>query len=134
MNKIMKTMALTAAAAAISVAAITPALADGRWHHHGGYGWGLGAAGLATGLVVGSAIASEPRYYDGPVDYDDEYAPPPPPGYYGAPRRYVPVASGDLRPWSPDWMQYCESRYRTFDNRTGTFVGNDGARHFCIAS
>lgn len=134
MNKIMKTMALTVTAAAISVAAITPALADGRWHHHGGYGWGLGAAGLATGLVVGSAIASEPRYYDGPAYYDDEYAPPPPPGYYGAPRRYVPVASGDLRPWSPDWMQYCEGRYRTFDNRTGTFVGNDGARHFCVAS
>lgn len=131
MKTISKTIATSIAVAAISLAAVSSASADDRWHHRN-YGWGLGATGLATGLVVGSDIASEPRYY-GPEYYGDEYAPPPPPpGYYGAPRRYVDA--GGLRPWSPPWERYCESRYRTFDGRTGTFVGDDGARHFCVAS
>lgn len=132
MNIFTKTMATSIAVGVITLGAVSSAFAFDRWHHHD-YGWGLGAAGLATGLVVGSAIASEPRYYDGPKYYGDEYAPPPPPpGYYGTPRRYVDA--GGLRPWSPSWERYCESRYRTFDGRTGTFVGNDGARHFCVGS
>lgn len=131
MKTLVKTFLVSAAAIGISVAALSPASADDRWHHGG---WGLGAAGLATGLIVGSAVASEPRYYEEPRYYDDEFAPPPPPsGYYGAPRRYEPVAS-NLRPWSPGWAQYCENRFRTFDGRTGTYVGNDGARHFCVVS
>jgi BA14K-like protein len=131
-----KTILLSAAAVALTVASLSPAAADDRWHH--GNGWGYGAAGLATGLIVGSAIASQPSYGYG--YYDDEYAPPPPPRYY-YPRRayYAPPPSysayaGGLRPWSPQWSHYCYDRYRTFDGRTGTFVGSDGARHFCVAS
>ncbi|MET0747272.1 MAG: BA14K family protein [Rhizobium sp.] len=133
-----KTILLSAAAVALTVASLSPAAADDRWHH--GNGWGYGAAGLATGLIVGSAIASQPSY--GPGYYDDDeyappppryyqrrafYAPPPPPAYY--PRAYA----GSLRPWSPAWSRYCYDRYATFDGRTGTFVGYDGARHFCTA-
>jgi subtilase family serine protease len=39
-----------------------------------GWGWGAGgvAAGLVGGALIGSAIASQPRYYDdGPVYYDE---------------------------------------------------------------
>ncbi|TIO82382.1 MAG: BA14K family protein, partial [Mesorhizobium sp.] len=25
-------------------------------------------------------------------------------------------------------------RYRTFNSRTGTFTGNDGEQHFCVAN
>jgi hypothetical protein len=53
------------------------------WYHHGGGGWGWGwgggaAVGLLGGALIGSAIASQPRYYD----YDDG------PVYYGAPPPY----------------------------------------------
>lgn len=30
-----------------------------------------------------------------------------------------------------DWFRYCSSRYRSFDPRTGTFMGYDGRRHPC---
>lgn len=29
------------------------------------------------------------------------------------------------------WVAYCSSRYRSFDVRTGTFLGFDGRRHAC---
>jgi len=142
MKTLGKTILLSAAAVALTVASLSPASADDRWHHGhgwGGNGWGYGAAGLATGLIVGSAIASQPRYVE-PGYYDDEYAPPPPPRYYYPRRAYYappppPPAyyAGGLRPWSPQWSRYCYDRYSTFDGRTGTFVGYDGARHFCTA-
>jgi hypothetical protein len=34
-------------------------------------------------------------------------------------------------PWSPEWFQYCTSRYRTFDRSSGYYNGYDGQRHFC---
>jgi len=137
MKSLVKSILISAAAVAMTVAVITPASADDHWHHHhGSSGWAYGAAGLATGLIVGSAIANQPRYYDdeyaaSPRYYDDEYAAPPS-YYYAPPRRtyYVPVARS-LRPWTPAWSRYCYDRYRTFDGRTGTYVGSDGVRHFC---
>ena len=48
-------------------------------------------------------------------------------GYYNQPR-YV---RGALEPWSREWFRYCESRYRSFDPGSGTFVGYDGREHFC---
>lgn len=139
MNTLGKSLLISAAAAAMAVASMSPAAADDHWHH--GSGWGYGAAGLATGLIVGSAIASQPRYVE-PGYYYGDYPPPPPPYYYRprpvyvapAPAEaYYPGPAYDLRPWSPQWMRYCSDRYRTFDGRTGTFVGYDGARHFCTA-
>ena len=56
---------LTAALVALTVAtagvAGTGAAQAGPWHHHHG-GWGWGAGGLATGLILGSALASRPVY------------------------------------------------------------------------
>jgi len=145
MKTIGKTILLSAAAVALTVASLSPASADDRWHHHRGYNaWGLGAAGLATGLIVGSAIASQPTYAEPRYYYDEGYPPPPPPYYYQRrayyappppPPAYYPRAyAGGLRPWSPQWSRYCYDRYQTFDGRTGTYVGNDGARHFCVAN
>jgi hypothetical protein len=31
-------------------------------------------------------------------------------------------------------MRYCYDRYGSFDARTGTYAGYDGARHFCVAN
>jgi hypothetical protein len=140
MNTFGKSILISAAAAALAIASVSTASADDRWHHHNGNGWAYGAAGLATGLIVGSAIANQPRYVEPGPYYDEDY-PPPPPRYYAprpvyvAPRQayYAPPPAYGLRPWSPQWTRYCYDRYQSFDGRTGTYVGYDGARHFCAA-
>lgn len=110
-TKTAAALALCATVAVGGIAASTSEAAAGHRHHH--HGWGgnaaaAGAFGFAAGAIVGGALA-QPRYY----------AP--------APR---PVRAG-LRPWSRSWYEYCANRYRSFDARTGTFVGYDGRRHFC---
>lgn len=70
--------------------------------------------GFGTGLLLGGAYAASPYYYDDPYyyDYDDGY---------------VVGAAGA----SPEDIAYCRQRYRSYDVRTGTFLGNDGRRHPC---
>lgn len=106
-----------------------------------------GVLGLAAGAIIGGAlVAPQRRYYaPGPVIYyDRRYAP------YGgvevySTRRYVPAPTYALppaprhvyrpvarpEPWTAAWASYCEARYRSFDLRSGTFMGYDGKRHFC---
>ena len=66
---------LTAALVALTVAgagiASTGSAQAGGWHHHHGGGWGWGAGGLAAGLVLGSALASN-RSYAEPVYVEQE--------------------------------------------------------------
>ncbi|MBM7049769.1 MULTISPECIES: BA14K family protein [Rhizobium] len=139
-----KSLVMSAMAAALTLTSISAASADEYWRHRDRDGWAIGAAGLATGLIVGSAIASQPRYVEpGPVYAEPDYDAPPPPYYYRAPPRrvyverdvsyYAPPSAGGLRPWSSSWMRYCYDRYRSFDGRSGTYVGYDGMRHFCTA-
>lgn len=143
MNKFIKAAVLTVAAAASVLPTLSTAQADdwGRRgyyrhdRHRGGDAAALGALGLATGLIVGGALANnQPRgrvYIDPP--YDDGYyeerrvyrRPPPPPI-----RR---VYQGSLEPWTGPWYRYCSQRYRSFDPGSGTFVGYDGRSYFCTA-
>ena len=112
----------SAAPAANIAAAIPPQndmLQQVQWRRHGHYrGYygrhyrrdrgGAVAAGVIGGLALGAilgAAASAP--------------PPPPPAYYGP-------AYGDR-----DWLAYCASKYRSFDPRSGTYLGYDGLRHPC---
>ena len=81
-----------------------------------GNAWGAGLAGFGLGAIVGSALTPRQVYVVPP--------PPPPPAYYG-PVSFAPP------PWTPDWYAYCGSRYRSFNPRTGYFVGYDGYPHFC---
>lgn len=95
----------------------TPNIETVRWYGHRGYwgrgrGWGYG--GFAAGAIIGGALASR-YYYPGPYYYEPYYAPPPPPAYYGG----------------GDDVSYCMSRFRTYDPRSGTYMGNDGRRHPC---
>jgi BA14K-like protein len=56
-----------------------------------------------------------------PGYYDDGYAP----GYYGyAPRVVVGPSAGEAQ-------GYCEQRFRSYNPRTGMYVGYDGRYHPC---
>lgn len=140
MNRLFKSAILSAAVAATTVAAMPGAEAGERRrhshrverHHHssGGDLAVAGILGLAAGaLAVG--LASRQPVYEEPV-YANPYRRPRPQPI----REYDPredVHAGSLEPWSSAWYQYCVDRYRSFDARSGTFVGYDGERHFCVA-
>lgn len=84
-----------------------------QYYRRGGYGGGAVAAGviggLAAGALVGGAIASsQPRYGYGP----------------GAP-------VGNVYGHDPEWVNYCASRYRSFDPASGTYLARDGNRYVC---
>jgi hypothetical protein len=93
--------------------------------YRGGYGnrgGGGGAVvpGLIAGAVIGGALASS-SYYGGPG-----YAP----GYYDdqyddGPVAVAPQVGGD------DSVGYCMQTYRSYDPRSGTYMGTDGYRHPC---
>jgi hypothetical protein len=112
-----KLMIVFTAAMAIGIATFpTNASAQwrgGGWHgggwYGGGWGWGLGA-GLLGGAIIGSALAA-PHYYYYPNPY---YAAP---GYYGPP--------------SADATAYCMQQFKSYDPRSGTYLGYDGYRHPC---
>jgi hypothetical protein len=108
------TLKAIAAAAMIGTAALAlPAPAEaGR-----GSNLGAGLLGFGIGAIVGSALTPREVYV---VPPDDDYEP----AYYG------PVGYGPP-PWSPEWYDYCYARYRSFNPRTGYFIGYDGAPHFC---
>ncbi len=87
-----------------------------RWR---GRGWGIGA-GLLGGAIIGGAIANS--YYGGP------YGP-----YYGGPGPYYAPAYGPgyYAPPPGDAIAYCMNTYRSYDPRSGTYLGYDGYRHAC---
>ena len=42
------------------------------------------------------------------------------------------VVTQSFEPWTDEWFAWCDARYRSFDPNTGTFLGYDGRRHFCV--
>jgi hypothetical protein len=96
---------------------------SGGYHggYHGGYGGGAGVIpGLVAGAVIGGAIAAAPYGYSGGPGY---YAP----GYYDD--QYYD--NGAVGPDGDDAIAYCMQTYRSYDPRSGTYLGNDGYRHPC---
>ena len=78
----------------------------------GGWGWGAPiAGGLIAGAIIGGALAAP----YGPPGYG--------PGYYPPPVAYGPPPG--------DAIAYCMQRFRSYDPRSGTYMGNDGQRHSC---
>jgi hypothetical protein len=145
MNKFIKAAVLAIATAATVIPTVSSAQAEDwgrRGYRHGGYdrhyrhGNGdavaLGALGLATGVIIGGAIASQPRYQERVyIDPEPEYYEPRP--VYRRPRPVVVENYGGLEAWTPGWYRYCSQRYRSFDSQSGTFVGYDGREYFCRA-
>jgi hypothetical protein len=94
----------------------------GGGYRHGGGGF---IPGAVAGAIIGGAIATAPYgYYGGPGYY-------PAPGYYGdqydddGPVVVAPPPGGD------DAVAYCMQTYRSYDPRSGTYLGYDGYRHPC---
>lgn len=139
MKRILKNAVLGLAVAATALSTVVPAAqaGDHRWHRHyrhhdrdSGDALAAGIAGLAIGAIVGGVL-SQPRptgrvYIDPPV-----YAPP---RYHYRPAPVYPgrVTYHAAEPWSPAWYRACDARYRSFDPRSGTYLGYDGHRHFCV--
>jgi hypothetical protein len=143
MNRIVKTAAASALIAATTLVAIAPASAHDhrRYRDNGGAIVAAGALGLAAGARLGSANRQadviyrydEPRYrYDEPRYVRPRPVYERPVRVYEQPR-YVERYSS-FEPWTRDWYRYCSDRYRSFDPQSGTFMGYDGVRHFCVAN
>jgi hypothetical protein len=107
---------LVAALTASIVALSLPGAAEAghRRHHHRNDAGVAAAIGLGVGVIVGSAFSQRPNY----DRYDDRYD------------RPVSYRHGP-RPWTGEWHRYCGYKYRSFNHRTGYFLGFDGRYHFC---
>lgn len=81
---------------------------------------GAGAIGLAAGALLGGALSSN-SYNRGDINEGRVYNQGP--VYY----RRAPVRT--YRGY--DHVSACESRYRTYDARSDTFIGYDGNAHPC---
>jgi hypothetical protein len=86
----------------------------------GGYATGAGVAALATGALIGGAIASQNQAYY-PVETYPVYSDP---GYVYSDAAPVVYNNGDS-------VAYCEQTYRSYDPASGTYLGYDGFRHPC---
>jgi hypothetical protein len=110
---------------ALALKNAVPATVESVQWRRRGFGWGGVGAGLVAGAIIGGALSSPYYGYGygyGPGPY--YYAPPPPPPvYYGAPAYGAPVAG--------DAVAYCMQRFRSYDPRSGTYLGFDGLRHPC---
>jgi hypothetical protein len=82
-------------------------------YRRGGRGFG---AGFATGVIIGGVYGAPYYYPPGPYYPGPYYYPGP--AYYGAP------------PYG-DAVGYCMQRFRSYDPRSGTYLGFDGLRHPC---
>jgi hypothetical protein len=104
--------------------------------HYGGGGGGYGGGGYrrggngfipgaVAGAIIGGAIAGAPYGYGygpgyyAPGYYDDQY-------YDQGPVVVAPAPTGD-----DDSVAWCMQTYRSYDPRSGTYVGYDGYRHPC---
>lgn len=101
-----------------------------------GWGWGVGAA-LVGGAIVGGMLAAPYYYGPGPY-YRYGYGPGPyyrygygPGPYYGYEPQYGYGAYYRASGYGGDAVAYCTQRFRSYDVRSGTYVGYDGYRHPC---
>ncbi len=137
MNRFIKAAVLAILATATVLPTMSAAHAEDwrrhRRHHDRSDSVALGALGLATGVIIGGAIAnSQPRYQERVyIDPEPEYYEPRP--VYRRRPVVVQESYGSLEPWSPAWYRYCSQRYRSFDADSGTFRGYDGRDYFCTA-
>ncbi len=98
------------------------------YRDHSGDALAAGVIGLALGAIIAGAVtAPEPDPYPPFAGYDPDYYPAPPANFQDQ------ASYGASEPWSDAWYEYCTRRFRSFDTQSGTYLGYDGKRHFCVA-
>jgi len=113
-----------------------------RPHHrkHKNNNAGAAVAAGIIGLVAGAILlgATSRPSYAGPPPGPAYYPPAPYPPVPYEPEPYQPApypgyVSGHpgFQPWSPAWYDYCASKYRSFNARTGTYTTYRGEQKFC---
>jgi hypothetical protein len=164
MNRILRAAIMSAAVAATALAPAANAFAGDRYdrdrdhyryerhqvkkhHRHGrpvivhrdnsGEVLAAGIIGLALGAIIVGATnppPPEPLRPERPRPHRD-YFPDAPAAYDDEPEViYAQPLAGAPEPWTPAWYRYCTNRFRSFDGETGTYLGFDGRRHFCVAN
>jgi hypothetical protein len=91
-----------------------------------------GAAALLLGIAGVAIIAGALSQANPPAVYEPYPAPnayPPAPAPSGP---HVITYESTLEPWTPQWYEWCDQRYRSFNPQTGTYRGYDGHDHFCV--
>ncbi|MEW9804634.1 BA14K family protein [Mesorhizobium marinum] len=135
MNRLLKTVVLSLAVGATTLATLPAASAGDRYWRHSGRHYHSGGNDLAVAGILGLAagalavgLASRPA----PV-YVEPYRDVPRYPVRDYPEPVYDDYAGGLEPWSRAWYDYCSDRYRSFKPRSGTFTGYDGREHFCVA-
>jgi hypothetical protein len=77
-------------------------------YYNGGYGYDGFGVGLAAGVIGGALLATQYPYDGYAADYQT----------YGGSDSQSTVA-------------YCQSRFKSYNVATGTYLGYDGLRHSC---
>jgi hypothetical protein len=95
----------------------------GGWHGHRGGGGGGFIPGAIAGAVIGGALAA-PYYAGSPYYGGSTY-------YATQPYEYEEEPVVEVVPGGGDDVGYCIQRFRSYDVRSGTYLGNDGYRHPC---
>lgn len=154
MHGILKSAVLSLSAATIALAPLAEASAHDRWNHHkhrrhhqpvivkkndAGELIAAGIIGLALGAIIVGA-ANSPDHSGHRVHRPQrprphrDYFPPQPGNFSDEPEViYAEPVYAAPEPWTREWFRYCENRYRSFDGQSGTYLGYDGKRHFCVA-
>jgi hypothetical protein len=86
-----------------------------------GTGIGVGAAAVATGALIGGAIATQNQGYYYPEQNYPGYSDP---GHVYSEAAPVAYNNGDS-------VAYCEQTFRSYDPASGSYLGYDGFRHAC---
>jgi hypothetical protein len=101
-----------------------------RYHGGGGYNRGGGGfiPGAVVGGIIGGALATSGSYYGNSYGYAGD-------SYYNRPYYGGPYDDGgevvEVAPSGGDDVAYCMQTYKSYNPRTGTYLGYDGLRHAC---
>jgi hypothetical protein len=88
------------------------------WGHGPGWGRGPGIGDVVGGIVIGNAITNW-------------LFPPKPDVIIVQQPQPIQQQNIVIQPWTAEWYDYCNAKYKSFDAKSGYYTGYDGQQHFC---